>query len=363
MANALAIKQLCEQKNKKALINIPQPRINIVSPYPQYSSFQLNMRRKTEILKYNSSQQNTKSNSITKKQNFANLSKVSNVISQYQINEPYSNVLCNLNVTKPTLSTACNIPGPPIILQYDPNIPLYNYGNYKDNRPYGIINKMSNATYNAAYNFNSINNIISSETAYNPDTKQDDYTTFTYSGNLGLLSIGDNLSNANYSFNISCPIALWFYGTNELNNNNNNNILNIKITNITANVYYNDFLVASKQVNTQSQDFNPITVECPISTIKEGIFYATQYVGMLNINNLILQIPPQTVYNIKYVANYTYNSKTVINYNIKTGLFANLPKKTPGLTNNPVLTDTFNCSLNSVTPSDVNEGSFIQFII
>jgi len=352
------ITPLLEQKRNKAVFNVPPPRINIVSPYPQYSQFQLNMRRKSEILKYTSSQQNTKSNSFTKNQKFANLAKISNIISQYQIEQPRSNSLCELNTTKPTLSTACNIPGPPIVLQYDPNIPLYNYGNYKDNRPYAIINKTTNATYNA-YNSNMIEYIINiHETTLNPDIILDDWEKYTCSGNLGSLLIGDNSTNANYSFSISSPIALWFYGTYTDHSSSNDISLNIILTDITANVYYNDVLVTSKQVMAQSQDFNTITLSCTISEITPGLFYAIQYVGMLNINNLVIQTIPQTIYNIKYVANYTYNSRTVNTYFdfIKTGVFANLPLDTK-------LTTTNNCNLNSVAPNDINNGSFIQFVI
>lgn len=135
------IEPILQNKQTHALKNIPPPRLNIVSPYPAYSNFQLNMRRKAEILKYTSSQQNTKTNTFTKNQLFANLAKNINAISQYQINESYTNRVCNEDKTKPTLSSSCDVPGPPIILQYDPKVPLYNYIN--SNRSSAIINNMT----------------------------------------------------------------------------------------------------------------------------------------------------------------------------------------------------------------------------
>ena len=132
---------ILERKRNLALSNIPPPRFDIVSPYPQYSAFQLNMRRKVEILKYTNSRQNTKTNDLTKNQKYANLLKKTNKISEYQINQPYSNRVCKEDVTIPTLSTLCDVPGPPIILQYDPLVPLYNYGN--NVQSYGIINQES----------------------------------------------------------------------------------------------------------------------------------------------------------------------------------------------------------------------------
>lgn len=136
------IEPLFERKRVFALNNVPPPRLNIVSPYPVYSNFQLNMRRKAEILKYTSSQQNSKTNTLTKNQLFANLARNINAISQYQINDPsYTNLVCDEDKTKPTLSSSCDIPGPPILLQYDPTVPLYNYIN--SNRSSAITNIMT----------------------------------------------------------------------------------------------------------------------------------------------------------------------------------------------------------------------------
>jgi hypothetical protein len=358
-----SVTPLLQQNQRRALFNIPPPRLNIVSPYPLYSPFQLNMRRKAEILKYNSSQQNTKSNNPTKKQKFANLVKKTGNVSQYQANlQTYSNLVCQADIVKPTLSTSCNVPGPPIMLQYDPTIPLYNYGNYKDNRSYAITNKVSDAIYNA-YNLNTIeffNNLLTTDIV--PDAVLGDNIElgiYTFTGNLGSLIIGNNLKETTYSFNILTPMAIWFYGFNR-NNDNHQVELSIRITEIVANIYYNDVLVTS----AQPENLNFISVECDTSSLAYGnIFYAIQYVGMLRINNLVLQTPPNTVYSIKYVAKYEYNSFPINNRVefIKTGLFANLQTAT---SDNYI----YNCSLvpSSLVPSSLNDfsiGSFSQFIV
>ena len=41
-----------KQRQKMQLLNIPPTRYTPISPYPMYTRFQLDMRRKTEILKY-----------------------------------------------------------------------------------------------------------------------------------------------------------------------------------------------------------------------------------------------------------------------------------------------------------------------
>ena len=45
------IKTACEQRKFNMLFNIPPVRNEIVSPYPTFTKNQLDMRRKTEILK------------------------------------------------------------------------------------------------------------------------------------------------------------------------------------------------------------------------------------------------------------------------------------------------------------------------
>jgi hypothetical protein len=101
------------------------------------------MRRKIEILKYDSLQ-TQKTNSMTKKQKFAHL--VSNVGSNYGAYDPTAAVQqyattnsqysCPADRLLPTLTTACDVPGPLTVLTYDPNAPLYNYSAQVDNRTY-----------------------------------------------------------------------------------------------------------------------------------------------------------------------------------------------------------------------------------
>ena len=116
------------QKRAKALIHIPPSRFTMDTPYPRFTQSQLDMRRKVEILKYNGNKQNTKTNNLTKKEQFALLSKgkTSYKTSQYTISHN-TTTRCASDLTKPTLTSSCNVPGPLMYLQYDPDVPLYNY--------------------------------------------------------------------------------------------------------------------------------------------------------------------------------------------------------------------------------------------
>jgi hypothetical protein len=123
------VNNILMQKRARALIHIPPSRFTMDTPYPRFTQSQLDMRRKVEILKYNGNKQNTKTNSLTKKEQFALLSKgkSSYKTSQYTISHNTTTTMCASDLTKPTLTSSCNVPGPLMYLQYDPDVPLYNY--------------------------------------------------------------------------------------------------------------------------------------------------------------------------------------------------------------------------------------------
>ena len=102
------------QRNQKLLFKIPSSRLETVSPYPTNSVFQLDMRRKAEILQYSNSSSNSKTNNFTKK---TNMSRILRGIKMSSSCDTISNP-----------SYASGVPGKNINLFYDPKTPLYNYG-------------------------------------------------------------------------------------------------------------------------------------------------------------------------------------------------------------------------------------------
>lgn len=381
------VEKMCElstpiilQKQRFAFYNIPPPRLNIISPYPRNTREQLDMRRKVEVLKYTGVQQNTKTNGFTKKQVFANLAKKignSRKVSQYSTNAN-TNLECLSDSKKPTSTTACNVPGPPMILQYDPDVPLYNYGNHKNNRSYAITTTPLVVEF-IPYTKNIIDVINEMQYSTFYDNIQ---TTFTYNGELGDLIIKNTSGEMGYSFNIYTPIAVWFnasiggpltdeVGTIITKNNIEQDLnLDIKINKIIVSVYYNDILITrveppiinnieSNKYNLNIPDNNFVNTVCNIkNTRKEKpylpLFYGINYVGMLNIS-IPLKTPPQTVYNFKYEVEYTYNSVEVSEYLdfIQTGVYANLlTLESTDVVNDPYI---FNCD---VTSSPVKKTPF-----
>jgi hypothetical protein len=126
------------------LFNVPPVRFTPISPYelnPSLTQYQLDMRRKVEILKY---KKNTVG-SMTKKQVFAQAIKGATQrrnFSQTQI-AALQNGEGPVSQCPPTISTAAGVPGPAFYLSLDPNIPLYNY---TVSRTYATENKEDEVT-------------------------------------------------------------------------------------------------------------------------------------------------------------------------------------------------------------------------
>lgn len=364
------LKPLLSQKIQILYYNIPPPRLNTVSPFPKYTTEQLNMRRKVEILKYNGFQQNTKTNNPSKKQQFSNLVRnagTSKRMSQYQINQG-TNLVCMSDKLKPTSTTASDIPGKPMILQYDPDVPLYNYGN--NSRTYSTSIAPLLAVYNA-YTQNNIDIITDNTYSLLADKviPSDTTANYTYSGTIGSFIIRGSYSEVTRSFNISLPLAIWFNasiqsglydsdrGKPPLPSGGDISLV-IKIKSIQITVYYNDSPIKQVMVNIFNTGRAPLFVDmvCDLRSAT-GLFYGIQYVGMVEISNLILQSPPQTVYTFKYLVNYSYNSQTVNTYLdfIQTGVYDNLQSASQ-----PEYS--YNCRVATLgTPSMFKPSTFTQF--
>ena len=159
----LALKTICDRRRTQQLNNIPPSRLEVVSPYitTQYSKFDLDMRRKAQILKYN--QLNTQTNNLTKNQKWSQLvkghsAKISPVnpnvflgTGLFPTQNP--NVILDIEQNKivaclpdgrpiRTNPSASNVPPDPRVpfLYDDEKVPLYNYVNPISTRAYGIQN-------------------------------------------------------------------------------------------------------------------------------------------------------------------------------------------------------------------------------
>ena len=142
----LALSSICSILQQKRLTNIPPSRIEIISPYEttNYNRFDLDMRRKAQILKYD--QLNTQVNNFSKKEKWSQLVNRRNP-SLKVVFDPEKNIIVAVNcpngggnVQMPL--SASNVPPAPNVpyLYNDETVPLYNYINPILTRAYGIQN-------------------------------------------------------------------------------------------------------------------------------------------------------------------------------------------------------------------------------
>lgn len=121
----------CTQRKLKMLYHVPPTRFNALaqSPYVNTENTQqeLDMRRKAEILKYNGSQKGNFVNSTTRTQRFSQIAR------GFSPNQRAQAIQTRCE-TIPTLSTRSGVPGPAMLLQLRPEVPLYNYAT--NNRAY-----------------------------------------------------------------------------------------------------------------------------------------------------------------------------------------------------------------------------------
>ena len=145
---------------KSLVFNVPGTRYTPINPYSLgYTKAQLDMRRKAEILQYN----NVSNKKTTKKEAFAAVvrgaSQRKNYSSYYlrglQEGTLTPEQMCPNDISIPTLTTASDVPGPPMLLNYDSTIPLYKYisqqnayGTQNTNKKYmWLTNYNTNRTY------------------------------------------------------------------------------------------------------------------------------------------------------------------------------------------------------------------------
>jgi hypothetical protein len=265
------VTSLCQQRSRQLLYNIPPVRLNLTSPYPNYTQEQLNMRRKAEILKYNNASQ---SNRFTKAQQWALLVKGYSTNTFNTIN----NTLCNTDMI-PMPTYASDIPGPVTYLVRDINVPLYNYIPNPD--AYSILNN------------------VTTKPLWKIFTENDIFFHSGVSSKLFTLYITENIDNPAYNFQFETPISLYVSGSTTTTQPIDIRNLTFNIQNVNNNILYNQ---------------NPITLQTPIITKpinqipnvnfdislnpqpNNNKYEVTYYAGFLTVSNIVLYTQPGYIY-------------------------------------------------------------------
>jgi predicted heme/steroid binding protein len=339
------ITNICEQRKRLIDFAVPPTRYTPVSPYNgTFTKFQLDMRRKAEILKYSNVTSSTKTNNLTKSEKYnqlingrlqtksyiptsivtidanGNYNKVTvnypdklivrlvaqkengsvNIVGKtgyfkYEIIPNGQIVNCAADDLIPTPTSSCNVPGPIMNLIDDENIPLYNFTNttinnaaYSENITINDINM---------WKINSLNNI-----AINASTSK-----------IGSFLITNLIKESSYFYTLRVPIGIYINDPTGLEN------FYLTINNISLIVYYNNNVVVLDSVPVVS--FSRYSFNSPIKInyyrLNTGIngynYYG--YIDTINIANLLLQTTPYNIYDFYMnITLSTSSSSTFNNY-------------------------------------------------
>jgi len=351
--NLTNIITLCQQRKRQQLFNIPPPRIEIVSPYinNNVTKFQLDMRRKAEVLKHDHT--NTKQNNLTKKQLYTqvingNAPPISNkYIRNYASpNLPPEPILCNntdLPITTP--SSASGVPNDYInginVLYSDPTVELYNYINPVLTRSYGVKDIPLNT------------NIIQYSNYVNVNT--DNSGSFITS-----VEFTDATTNPSYTLNIiNIPLAFQTYG-DIIGTNVNTSFDSIKNPSFELKVYFNNQEVTSLSNFTYTFiPTNDYTIDISSNVPIDGSNFAgTFFIGYLSVSNISLFASPGYIYDFKIITHIenpsSYSDPPSSVNNITTSLILNV-------TNDYLIQHLpYNCKLSfsSTIPIIQNLGTF-----
>ena len=314
-----------DQRQRMAILNIPPARYNnlannpynlldISNPNQYYTQYQLDMRRKVEILKYSSNRMSTQTNSLTKAQKYAQLvtgSYQQRTYTQSYINKIIEDISNGISLpicpVVPTPSTSCDVPGPAISLIEDENVPLYNLTKDINNAAFGIINQPAISN---KWNYTRVSNIplidksfvtITSIYILNTEFNSDVFSiSVPLSANISASTINNNLYtyHSDLSFSIINARVNVFYSYSD-------------VTLIETPVFLlNSYSLPSSPVNTAINIVNDISMNVTIS------------LGTLEIENLYLFTQTGYIYDIQLQLSYlletennfssTFNNPNVI---------------------------------------------------
>jgi hypothetical protein len=281
-----------------ATASLPKNRIEMqASPYvnTSYTQSKLDMRRKAEILQHNRNA--SKIGGLSQSQKYANaINKNAKAVT----------TTCGSDLYLPSLSSSCDVPGPVITLQYDKDIPLYNYA--KNTDAYGIlapdtIGKWVDEVYNNIPAFTGIE------------------TTFINSLAIGVLDTNPT------SFTINVPIGIYVEGIATGASATGS----VKLSSVVITVYYNNALVTLTTAPTIRLN-GDVLANSPTSQYTVDMsgpsFSGSQYIGNLSISNLVLPTQYGFVYTIKIKCTTSVTSQVGTYTNFKSGAIVNLTTPT-----------------------------------
>ena len=340
---------ICQQRKRQMLFTIPPTRYTPNSPYvqfPQFTQKQLDMRRKAEILSYNATKTNTKTNNLTKKQKWVQLVNGAHQTSSYTTliqrnSTPYTYIDTSgvfhtntfqqlFNIVKPTYDCSFNndliptptsssgIPGPIQYLVRDTSVPLYNYATNTDN--YSILQSENNLLWNL-YTSADISFSVATPALY------------------GTLVIRPSIDQYAYAFTIQTPLSLFLNGTTTLSANQTITGQSLRLQSVSLQVYYNKTSVAlqslpvfrfnANSLSTTTNSGSQYTAAFSNNSafmnydISGGAPYSIRnFIGMLTVSNIYLYTEHGFIYD--FFLTFSMSSPSYLGSTIQYGVIANV---------------------------------------
>lgn len=246
-----------------------QARKELIFPPPNFTTYQLDMRRKAEILQYNPSSKNA----VTKTSLYASAVKRNRPVLKNLITDCSTNGI----VYQPT--SASNVPGPIMNLFLDPTVDLYYFKTNTTNSGLALQND----------NTFPLQLVCNSDVVFNNNT----------SNTLFSLFINRTIDSQTKNITFTTPYAIYVQGIipTPLSNNISLNDNSLNITNATTTVYYGGAQVNIATTTTLSNTFFSYDIYLDTQD-SEYVFY--YYSGIMTV----------TIPNLLTYAGYIYDIKT-----------------------------------------------------
>ena len=348
MANVtMNIDTICKLRRRQQQFAMPSFRATPISPYPEFTPDQLNMRRKFEILQYPSNKMASQTNSLTQRQQFAKA-----ITGKYQgqsytttytdtidytfderlnMDIPSINRISSLAVVDcsnddliPTLSTSSDVPGPAITIYKDPTVPLYNYANSSDEN-YAITDFIDESIWKTT-------TIQENTVVTYKKMLRDEEIIIEEANDTTMLSlyITDRVKNTRSVYSMQIPISFYFKGTykGSIASEFKNITLKLSNTSLNPQVVFIDAPVPNTDLISEFLNTGTNVAEVLFDVPANGQdFEGSLYAGMLSITNINLLTEPSYIYDLNIKPDiefdHTSNTEFLNDYDFEYGLYLN----------------------------------------
>jgi len=294
------------------VFNVPGTRYTPLNPYALgYTQAQLDMRRKAEILQYNK----TSNGKSSKKDKFVTAVKGSlqrRTFSSYYLKavQDGAEQLCPNDLLIPTLTTASDVPGPAMYLNYDPTVPLYNYNTQQD-----------------AYGTQSTTGKNMWLTNFETDILDDNNPL------IFTLNIQPAIDSNNYRFSFTTSVSMYISGYNTAHPGADiSGIYNLNIPpqNLSIHVMYGGqpVTLANQPTITYSPGFLMDVSGYVLTRAVANQFSGDIYMGNITFSNILLSTYNKNTYDfyVQYIPSYTTTNIDNFYIKIKTNRASNSVK-------------------------------------